>query len=365
MRHNSFGIAIATGAASEISSDARAMSQTPPTPTWLLHANQVLQRLAEAGHDVVRPQMHEVVLVILHAQHQHVLQHVVTHVQVLCIITPSHSHVRSLGVHKGLDGDVCGLLGRNHAEGLIHVEQTLADVSVLGLRQEVIVHVALRLVADAQLARLRRLVLQITKVDIRLAELHVRGTVALLRLLQLALDAQLGLLQLGSVVVLHLHIHHGEHGLVVRPAQLHDVVIALHLNGVRVDALACLVQNTIAPRGSAALLALLLVVIGCVLFVFVGRRELDIWLRELVERQTRTLRDLQLRLTAHTQPYLILLQQKLIVVRHVLKHLQRWNVRGDTIVQIADLHHMFPPSLPRTPGHGSECRKSPRPRCSS
>ena len=104
----------------------------------------------------------------------------------------------------------------------------------------------------------------------------------------------MGLLQFGGVVFLDLDIHDGEDGLVVRAAQLHDMVIGLDLDGILVDSLASLVENTIAPGRSTALLAFLLIVVCGVFFIFVGWRELDLGLDEVIKRQASTLGDFQL-----------------------------------------------------------------------
>ena len=47
------------------------------------HSDQIFQRLAKARHDVVGLHMNVVILVILHTEYQHILQHIMTHIQIL------------------------------------------------------------------------------------------------------------------------------------------------------------------------------------------------------------------------------------------------------------------------------------------
>ena len=90
--------------------------------TWQFHANQILQRLSEAGHHVVAIHTQVVVTIVFHSEHQHVAQHVMASVQLLCLNPPLSSHVSSVRVDQSLDRDVEGLARLHHAVRLRQVE---------------------------------------------------------------------------------------------------------------------------------------------------------------------------------------------------------------------------------------------------
>ena len=83
----------------------------------------------------------------------------------------------------------------------------------------------------------------------------------------------------------------------VRTTQFHNMIIGLNLDGILVDSLTSLVENTIAPGRSTALLSFLLIVVCGIFFIFVGWREFDLRLDEVIKRQTSTLGDFQLHIS--------------------------------------------------------------------
>ena len=75
------------------------------------------------------------------------------------------------------------------------------------------------------------------------------------------------------------------------------MIIGLNLDGILVDSFASLVENTIAPGRSTTLLSFLLIVVCGIFFIFVGWREFDLRLNEVIKRQASTLGDFQLHIS--------------------------------------------------------------------
>ena len=75
------------------------------------------------------------------------------------------TYMSGLGIDEGFDGDGESFIGLNDSVRLINVEQTLADVAVLGLGEEMEVGIALREILNGKFVLLGGLVFQIAKID--------------------------------------------------------------------------------------------------------------------------------------------------------------------------------------------------------
>ena len=75
------------------------------------------------------------------------------------------TYMSGLGIDEGFDGDGESFIGLNDSVRLINVEQTFADVAVLGLGEEMEVGIALREILNGKFVLLGGLVFQIAKID--------------------------------------------------------------------------------------------------------------------------------------------------------------------------------------------------------
>lgn len=233
----------------------------------------------------------------------------------------------SFGINKGFHHHRLTLTGLHHTIGRRNGKHTLTHVRILRLGEEVEVGIARTLIRHLQLTHSACFVLQIAEVDIVSTQSHLYRSLRALRLLQLAFHTKTGFLHSGLVIVFHTHSRQSEDGLVVTSAELENMIVGMHSDILRRSTLARAIQNTVTPSRCTTLLSLLLVVVGGVFLVLVGGRELDFRLNEFLEGETSTLRDLQL----------ILLQQEVEIVVGVFKHLESGDIRGNTIVEIAQL----------------------------